>query len=117
MTNKSGLGAATFIFVTVVLDIMAGTMAFPVFPQLLKAVSPGSAAHIAELFGAIATLFAVMQFVAAPVQGALSDSFGRRPIILASCFGLGVDSIVMALAPNLAWLFGRVWCREFLPEA
>jgi DHA1 family tetracycline resistance protein-like MFS transporter len=105
MTDKSGLGAAIFIFVTVVLDVMAGTMAFPVFPSLIKTVSPGSASHIAELFGALATLFAVMQFAAAPVQGALSDSFGRRPIILASCFGLGVDSVVMALAPDLAWLF------------
>src|SRR5690606_10926793 len=54
-------------------------------------------------------LFAAIQFVCAPVQGALSDRFGRRPVILLSCLGLGVDFVFMALAPSLAWLLvGRV---------
>ena len=107
--KQPGSGAIFFIFVTVVLDVMAGTMAFPVLPRLISVVSPGSAARTAELFGVFGTLFAVMQFAASPVQGALSDSFGRRPIILASCFGLAADFVILALAPDLAWLFaGRV---------
>jgi len=64
---------------------------------------------VARTFGLFATVFAVMQFLAQPVQGALSDRFGRRPVILASNFGLGVDYLVMALAPTLPWLFlGRI---------
>ena len=107
--GRRASGAVFFIFVTVVLDVMAGTMVFPVLPKLITEVSPGSAARTAELFGILGTLFAVMQFVASPVQGALSDSFGRRPVILASCFGLCIDFVIMALAPNLAWLFlGRI---------
>src|SRR5262249_15482230 len=55
------------------------------------------------------TVWALMQFLFSPVQGALSDRFGRRPVILLSNFGLGLDYILMALAPNLVWLFvGRV---------
>jgi DHA1 family tetracycline resistance protein-like MFS transporter len=102
-------GTLVFIIVMVVLDVMAGTMAFPVLPKLIATVSPGDAARTAELFGLLGTLFAVMQFGASPVQGALSDRFGRRPVILASCFGLAIDFVIMALAPNLAWLFiGRI---------
>jgi MFS transporter, DHA1 family, tetracycline resistance protein len=107
--SGAGVGALAFILVTVVLAVMAGTMAFPVLPKLIESVSPGSAARTAELFGAFATVFAIMQFVGSPVQGALSDRFGRRPIIIASSFGMAVDFAIMGLAPNLGWLFaGRV---------
>jgi DHA1 family tetracycline resistance protein-like MFS transporter len=97
--------ATGFIFVTVVLDVMAGTIAFPVLPTLIASVSPGDPARTAELFGALGTIFFVMQFIAGPIQGALSDCFGRRPVILASAFGTAVDFAIMALAPNLWWLF------------
>src|SRR5215467_6794196 len=107
--TESGLGARGgaigFICVTVALDVMVGTIAFPVFPKLIGEISPGSPSHISELFGSLATLFAATQFLASPVQGALSDSFGRRPIILASCIGLGIDSAIIGFAPNLAWVF------------
>src|SRR5258705_766902 len=63
----------------------------------------------ARIYGLFGTVWALMQFVFSPVQGALSDRFGRRPVILISNFGLGLDYIVMALAPSLNWLFvGRV---------
>jgi DHA1 family tetracycline resistance protein-like MFS transporter len=69
----------------------------------------GNTARAAEIYGLFATAWALMQFVASPVLGALSDRFGRRPIILLSVAGLGLDYILMALAPTLAWLFvGRV---------
>lgn len=107
--NPGRRGAVAFIFITVVLDVMAGTMVFPVMPTLIATVSAGDATHVAGLFGALTTLFFAMQFAASPVQGALSDAYGRRPIILASCFGLGVDSIIVALAPDAGWLFaGRL---------
>ena len=113
MTNPADFtarrAATGFIFVTVVIDVMAGTMAFPVMPTLIAQVSPGSPARTAELFGVLGTLFFVMQFVASPVQGALSDRFGRRPIILGSAFGLAADFVIMALAPSIVWLaIGRV---------
>ena len=69
----------------------------------------GDTARAAETYGLFATAWALMQFVASPILGALSDRFGRRPIILTSIAGLGLDYIFMALAPTLGWLFvGRV---------
>ncbi len=97
--------ATGFVFVTVVIDVMAGTMAFPVMPTLIGQVSPGAGpARVAEIFGLLATLFSLLQFVAAPVQGVLSDRFGRRPIILVSTFGIAAQFLILALAPNIYWL-------------
>src|SRR5262249_36070207 len=65
----------------------------------------GDTAEAARIYGLMGTAWAVMQFFCSPIQGALSDRFGRRPIVLLSNLGLGLDYIVMALAPNVAWLF------------
>lgn len=101
--------ALAFIFVTVTLDMLAMGMIAPVFPRLVTDFVGGNAPRGAEIFGVFATVWAVMQFVFSPVLGSLSDRFGRRPVILISNFGLGLDSVVMALAPNLGWLFaGRL---------
>jgi DHA1 family tetracycline resistance protein-like MFS transporter len=101
--------AQAFIFITIVLDAMAIGMVLPVLPRLIQALGGGKPAQVAAVFGLFATIFAVMQFVVSPIQGALSDRFGRRPIVLTSNFGLGLDYVLMALAPNLGWLFaGRV---------
>jgi DHA1 family tetracycline resistance protein-like MFS transporter len=84
-------------------------MVIPVLPKLIESFVSGDTARASEYVGVFATVWALMQFVFSSVQGALSDRFGRRPVILVSNFGLGLDYIVMALAPNLAWLFaGRV---------
>jgi len=101
--------AFIFIFITVLLDMLAIGIIIPVLPKLVVDFVGGDAAEGARIYGLFGTVWALMQFVFSPVQGALSDRFGRRPVILISNFGLGLDYIVMALAPSLNWLFvGRV---------
>src|SRR5258707_3186257 len=101
--------AFAFIFVTVLLDMLAIGIIIPVLPKLVVDFVGGDAAEGARTYGLFGTVWALMQFVFSPVQGALSDRFGRRPVILISNFGLGLDYIVMALAPSLNWLFlGRL---------
>ena len=101
--------ALVFIFITVVLDMLALGMIVPVLPKLVEDFVGGNTARAAEIYGLFGTVWALMQFVFSPVLGALSDRFGRRPVILLSNFGLGLDYIVMALAPDVGWLFvGRV---------
>ena len=109
MTWHGRRAALVFIFVTVLLDMLALGLIMPVLPPLVVTFVGGDTARAAELYGLAFTLFAAMQFVASPVLGALSDRFGRRPIVLLSNVGLGLDYIVMALAPNVVWLLvGRV---------
>jgi DHA1 family tetracycline resistance protein-like MFS transporter len=101
--------ALAFIFVTVLIDILAFGVIIPVLPHLVKEMVGGNDSQAAWYTTAFSTAFALIQFVASPVQGALSDRFGRRPVILVSCLGLGLDFMFMALAPTIAWLFvGRV---------
>ncbi len=101
--------AFVFVFITVLLDMLALGMIIPVLPRLVVDFLGGDTARAAQIFGVFGTAWALMQFVFSPVQGALSDRFGRRPLILMSNFGLGLDYILMALAPSLVWLFvGRV---------
>ena len=101
--------AVVFIFITILLDMLALGMVIPVLPELVKAFRGGDTISAATTLGWFGTVWALMQFVASPIVGALSDRFGRRPIVLMSNFGLGCDYILMALAPTLGWLFvGRV---------
>jgi MFS family permease len=101
--------ALAFIFVTVLLDMLALGLIAPVLAPLVVSFLGGDTARAAEIYGLAFTLFAAMQFVASPVLGALSDRFGRRPVVLLSNLGLGLDYVLMALAPDVAWLLvGRV---------
>lgn len=101
--------ALLFIFLTVTLDILAIGIIIPVLPHLIAEFAGGSIVAAAPLVGWFGTLFAAMQFLCAPLLGALSDRFGRRPVVLASNLALGLDYILMALAPSLGWLVvGRV---------
>jgi len=98
-----------FIFGTVLLDMLALGIIAPVLPKLVIQLEGGNEASAAGLFGLFGTVWAAMQFLFAPVLGSLSDRVGRRPVILLSCLGLGLDYIIMALAPTVGWLFvGRV---------
>jgi MFS transporter, DHA1 family, tetracycline resistance protein len=94
---------------TVLLDSMAMGMMLPGLPKLVEHFVPGDTAHAAEIFGLFGMAWGLMQFAGAPILGALSDRYGRRPVILLSNLGLGLDYILMALAPNLWVLFaGRL---------
>jgi MFS transporter, DHA1 family, tetracycline resistance protein len=101
--------AFVFIFITVLLDMLALGMIIPVLPKLVMSFLGGDPARAAGIFGAFGTVWALMQFFFAPLLGSASDRFGRRPVILLSNFGLACDYVLMALAPSLGWLFvGRV---------
>ena len=98
-----------FIFVTVLLDVLGLGLIIPVLPRLVQDFVGGDAALGAAMFGLFGTSWALAQFLASPILGSLSDRFGRRPVLLLSCLGLGLDYVVMALAPTLGWLFaGRL---------
>ena len=97
--------AVIFVFVTVAIDMLAFGIIIPVLPHLIVQLIGGSIAKAAVWQSAFGTLFMLMQFVFSPIQGALSDRFGRRAVILISCFGLGIDFIAMALTPVLWLLF------------
>ena len=101
--------AVAFIFVTILLDMLALGIVAPVLPKLVINFLHGDTAQAAKFYGLFGTAWALMQFLFAPVLGAVSDRFGRRPVILLSNLGLGLDYILMALSPALSWLFaGRV---------
>jgi MFS transporter, DHA1 family, tetracycline resistance protein len=104
MSPTSLKPAFAFIFTVVLLDVISIGIVIPVLPKLIEEFA-GSTAHAAEINGLFAMAWALMQLLFSPVLGALSDRFGRRPVILISCFGLAVDFFLVALAPSLAWLF------------
>jgi len=93
--------ALVFIFITVLIDVLSFGVIIPVLPHLVEQFTGGDLASAARWVGIFGMTFAAVQFLSTPVQGALSDRFGRRPVILVSCLGLGLDFIVMALATSL----------------
>lgn len=101
--------AVIFIFVTVLIDILAFGIIIPVLPHLIEQMTGGTVSNAAWWVGIFGTVFATVQFICSPIQGALSDRFGRRPVILLSNLGLGLDFVFMAIAPSLWLLFaGRI---------
>ncbi len=101
--------AMGFVLITLFIDILGIGIIIPVLPELVKQFVGGSTTLAGRYVGVIGATYALMQFLCAPIMGALSDRFGRRPILLASLFGLGVDFLVQGLAPNVGWLFlGRL---------
>ena len=107
--SRFGNAAFIFIFITVLLDFLAVGIIAPVLPNLIIQFEGGNISRAASYTGYFGFAWASMQFIFSPILGAWSDRFGRRPIILISCAGLGFDYMLMALAPTLGWLFiGRV---------
>jgi DHA1 family tetracycline resistance protein-like MFS transporter len=104
-----GGAAVAFIFVTILLDMFALGLIMPILPTLVESFVDNDTTSAARIFGLFGTAWALMQFFFSPILGALSDRFGRRPVVLLSNFGLALDYVLMALAPSLLWLFvGRV---------
>ena len=102
--------ALGFIFVTAIMDVLSLGVMIPVLPNLVKSFGGGDTAVAADWNILFATVWGVMQFFCSPILGLMSDRFGRRPVILTSIFGLGVDFLFMAFAPSLWWLFvGRIF--------
>lgn len=94
-----------FILASVFLDALSFGLIFPILPRLILGLAGHDTAYAARMFGLMTAAWSLMNFVASPVLGALSDRFGRRPVLLISTFGLAIDFLVMGLAPNVAWLF------------
>src|SRR5580698_3540439 len=101
--------ALGFIYAAVMMNTTSMGVIIPVFPTLLKALTGKGDAGAAQIMGVFGAVWALMQLSFAPIFGNLSDRFGRRPVLLVAMFGLAFDYLIMALAPNIAWLFvGRL---------
>jgi len=101
--------AFVFILVMVAFDMLAFGIIAPVLPDLIRSFEGGDFARASSITGYFGFAWATMQFIFSPVLGAWSDRFGRRPVMLISCFGLAIDYVIMAVAPSLRWLFlGRI---------
>lgn len=106
--------AMIFIFITVLIDVLSFGVVIPVLPNLVREFTGGDYADAARWIGWFGFLFAAIQFFCSPIQGALSDRYGRRLVILLSCFGLGVDFLLMAVAHSLPLLLlARVFSGVF----
>lgn len=106
---KTGKAALGFIFVTVLVDVIGFGIIIPVMPSLIKELIQGDISAASSYGGWLMFSYAVMQFICAPILGNLSDKYGRRPVLLFSLLGFGIDYIFLALAPSIGWLFvGRI---------
>ncbi|WP_343703126.1 TCR/Tet family MFS transporter [Chitinophaga sp.] len=102
-------GALTFIFITLLIDFIGFGIIIPVIPKLIEELIGGNISDASIYGGWLTFAYAVVQFVCAPVLGGLSDRYGRRPVLLISMFGMGVDYLFLAFAPTIVWLFvGRI---------
>ena len=106
MKRTSGLG---FIFVTLLIDVLGIGLLFPVLPEFIAHLTNQNLSNASRDYGWLLALYGAMQFLFSPLLGTLSDRFGRRPILLLSLFFAAIDYVLMALAPNLLWLYiGRI---------
>jgi len=112
--KKNHRNALIFVFITVLIDMAGFAIIMPVLPKLIVELTGENLANAALWGGALMTSFAVTQFLFSPLIGNLSDRFGRRPILLLSLAGFGINYGLMAFAPTLEWLFvGRVLAGVF----
>lgn len=108
-SSRASGHAVIFVLVTVFLDMVGFGIVMPVLPKLIEEVGHVGIGQAAWIGGWMFAAFSLAQFIFAPLMGNLSDRYGRRPLLLLAIFGLGLDFVLMAWAPNLVWLFvGRV---------
>ena len=111
---SSRKAAISFIFITLLLDVTGLGLIIPVFPQLISSLINGNMSEASQWSGFLTFAYAIMQFVCAPIVGNLSDQYGRRPVLLLSLLGFGIDYIFLSLAPTIWWLFvGRIIAGMF----
>jgi DHA1 family tetracycline resistance protein-like MFS transporter len=109
MMAEKKTNALTFIFITVLIDVIGLGIIIPVIPDLLKELTGKGLSEAAAYSGWLNLTYGLMQFLCSPILGGLSDRYGRRPVLLISLLGLGLDYIFLAFSPNLVWLFiGRI---------
>ncbi len=101
---KAGRANVAIILAVVYVDMLGVGLAFPILPRLIRQFEHGDFSRASWIFGLIAAAYALMQFLLAPALGALSDRFGRRPVLLLALLGMGINYLVLAVAPSLAWL-------------
>lgn len=107
--NSGKQAAVGFIFITLLIDVTGIGIIIPVMPKLIQELTGSTTSQAASYGGWLISAYAFMQFLFAPIMGGLSDRYGRRPVLLASLFGFGVDYLFLALAPTIVWLFiGRL---------
>lgn len=97
-------GAITVLLATIVVNMLGVGLAWPILPKLIQQIEGGDVSSAAATYAWLAAIFAVAQFLFSPVMGALSDSFGRRPVILVALAGLAIDYAIMTVAPSLFWV-------------
>ena len=101
--------ALTFIFITILIDVIGIGIIIPVVPKLIEQLTGEGLSEASRYGGWLIFSYAVMQFLFSPIIGNLSDRYGRRPVLLLSLAGLGLDYILSAVAPTIFWLFiGRL---------
>ena len=109
MAQTKQSAALGFIFVTIFIDVLGLGIIIPVLPKLLQVMGHLDVNQASKYIGWLTFVYAFMQLLFASIMGNLSDRFGRRPVLLISLFGFGLDYAVIAFAPTIAWLFvGRV---------
>jgi MFS transporter, DHA1 family, tetracycline resistance protein len=105
-TRQAGL---VFIIVTLIIDILGLGLVVPISPRLVKEFMNGDTSEAARVAGLLASVYATMTFFFSPILGSLSDKFGRRPVLLISLLGTGLDYVLLALAPTISLFFvGRL---------
>src|ERR1700694_3999133 len=101
--------SVVFVLITLFIDILGMGLVIPILPRLVQSMLGGAISDASFVFGLLVSIYSVMQFFCAPILGALSDRFGRRPIILLALAGLGFDCVLLTVAPTIWWLvLGRI---------
>lgn len=102
--KAGGKAPVTFVLIVMVVDMLGVGLAWPILPKLVEELAGGGISNAAFIYGLIAAAYAIAQFFFSPIVGALSDAYGRKPVLLLAQAGLAIDYLIMAFAPNLWWL-------------